>query len=381
MRGRPTVGMVGAGQLARMTYQAAISLNVDLVVLAASPDDPAVTAGARHLIGSPRNPKDLQRLAEASCNLITFDHELVPTNALQALEVSGCQLRPSASAFALAQDKLNALERISAMKGIEILVPPFSLIHAAQDLLAFAEQFGWPLVAKARQGGYDGRGVAILEEPEEAEALLAKSPGVQWIAEAFVEIETEIAVQVARSPSGQIATYEPVETLQRDGICIEVVSPARIPDALAQRARRAAGAIFEETGATGICAIEMFLDKQGNLVFNEVALRPHNSGHLTIEAAATSQFEQHLRAVLDWPLGSTNLVSPAAMVNLIAPGNTVDISQGLLRGLEVPGASFHLYAKAPRKGRKIGHVTVLDPELDQALAKARQACARFWGDQ
>jgi 5-(carboxyamino)imidazole ribonucleotide synthase len=380
MRDSPSVGMVGAGQLARMTHQAAISLNIDLVVLAASPDDPAVTAGARHVIGSPRSTKDLQRLGKASCNLITFDHELVPTKALQELEASGCQLRPSASAFALAQDKLNALERISSMKGIEILVPPFSLIHEAKDLLAFAEQFGWPVVAKARQGGYDGRGVAILEGPEEARALFEGSPGVEWIAEAFVEIETEIAVQVARSPSGQIATYEPVETLQKDGICIEVVSPARIPDALAQRARRAAGAIFEETGATGICVIEIFLDKQGNLVFNEVALRPHNSGHLTIEAAATSQFEQHLRAVLDWPLGSTELVSPAAMVNLIAPGDTVDISQGLLRSLEVPGACLHLYAKAPRKGRKIGHVTVLDPDLNEALAKARDACARFWKD-
>jgi 5-(carboxyamino)imidazole ribonucleotide synthase len=378
MRDRPTVGMVGAGQLARMTHQAAISLNVDLVVLAASNQDPAVTAGARHLIGSPRNPEDLQLLARASSNLVTFDHELIPTEALQALEASGCQLRPSASAFALAQDKLTALESISAIKGIDILVPPFSLVRSKKDLLAFAERFGWPVVAKARQGGYDGRGVVILDGPEQAEALIETNSGVEWIAEAFVEIETEIALQVARSPSGKIAVYDPVETLQKDGICIEVLAPARIPEETAIRARHAAGAIFEQAGATGICAMEMFLDRQGNLVFNEVALRPHNSGHLTIEAAATSQFEQHLRAVLDWPLGSTALVCPAAMVNLIAPGETVDLSQGLKRGLGVPGASFHLYAKAPRKGRKIGHVTVLDPDPNEAIDKARRACAFFW---
>lgn len=372
------VGMIGAGQLARMTHQAAADLGIGLEILARSGTDPAVVAGAHHLLGPPGSLEVLSTFAER-CDVITLDHEHVPTEHLRALQAAGHTLRPCAEAVGLAQDKLLARR---ALERAGFPVPPYAAAEAGDlDAVAgFAEQWGWPVVAKARHGGYDGRGVHVVEDLTTARAVLgADTPG-GWVIEAHVPIATELAVLVARNPSGYTAIYPVVETRQADGMCRELVMPAAIPDDVASAASRLAKSIADGIDATGILAVELFLTPDGALVVNELAARPHNSGHATIEATATSQFHNHLRGILDWPLGPTAMVAPAAAtVNVIGPASGRDPLQHLPAALGVPGAHVHLYAKTPRPGRKLGHVTALGTDRDDALDTAR-AAARLLTD-
>jgi 5-(carboxyamino)imidazole ribonucleotide synthase len=242
---------------------------------------------------------------------------------------------------------------------------------------AFAEANGWPIVVKAPRGGYDGRGVFTVSDLTEL-ADLAGQPGLasldRWLLEAHVAIAIELAVLVARRPSGPSVTYPVVETVQRDGICHELVMPARIDAETAARATAIAGAIAERIDASGMLAVELFLTDRGELLVNELAARPHNSGHATIDASETSQFENHLRAVLDWPLGATTSVAPAAAtVNLLGPERPVDLSRTVPLALEDPTVHVHLYGKSFSPGRKVGHVTALGDDPDTALAAARTA--------
>lgn len=376
--------MVGAGQLARMSHQAAVDLDVDLLVLAASGEDPAVAAGASFRLGSPQKLADLASIA-AEADVLTFDHELVAGDHLRALERRGFRVRPSAAALAVAQDKLHAR---TMLQHAGFPVPPFGEVRDAPDARRFAEQYGWPIVLKAPRGGYDGRGVHVVTEPSQlghffpaAERTASgRPPGASrgkevWLAEAYLRIERELAVLVARREDGASAVYPVVESHQRHGICVELVQPAPIPAALAQEATRLATDLAAGIGATGICAVELFCQPDGNLIVNECALRPHNSGHATIEACVTSQFHQHLRAVLDWPLGDTSLVVPAAaMVNLIGGEQPVDPAERLAER-DLGAASVHLYGKTTRPGRKIGHVTALGATTSEALGRAREAAA------
>lgn len=366
--------MVGAGQLARMTHQAAVDLDIELVVVAESPTDPAVLAGARHLPGGPGDREALAGAAGAA-PVVTFDHELVPGAILSELEAAGAVLRPGPGALAFAQDKLHARKELAAAG---YPVPAFAPVSGPGDVTDFAALHGWPVVLKARSGGYDGRGVAVLAGPGD----LPDPPGTdwgtpgrpEWLVEEHLGLAAELAAVVARRPSGESVAYPLVRTTQVDGICRHLVVPAGVPPGLDEAATALAVRLSGWIGAVGITAVELFVTTDGRLLVNELALRPHNSAHASIEGCVTSQFHNHLRAVLDWPLGSTDLVAPAAaMVNLITPAADVDPAANLPAALEVPGASVHLYAKTSRPGRKVGHVTALAGSTAAALATAQAA--------
>jgi len=373
------VVMVGAGQLARMTHQAAIDYGIELHVLAGSPTDPAVTAGATYTLGSADDAALLRRLA-ATADVLTFDHELVPLETLREMAAEGYVVRPRAEALALGCDKLFARGAVSGLGDVAVEVPAFVPVSTSADVRDFAERHGWPVVLKARRGGYDGRGVSVVEDAAAAERALATDgagDGPRWIVEEHLDISAEFALLIARSPSGFTATYPPIGTLQVEGICRELTIPADLPEPVVRQGTSWARSVLEGFDATGIAAAEFFVTRDGRLLLNEFALRPHNSGHITMEACATSQFHQHLRAVLDWPLGDTGIVRPGATVNLIADGTTELVGR-LPRALAVPGVHVHLYQKTPRTGRKVGHVTALADSAAEALDNARTAAGRFF---
>jgi len=372
----PVVGMVGGGQLARMTGQAAVSLGIGFRVLATSPGESAglVTAGTQ--IGDHRSIDDLTAFA-AGCDVVTFDHEHVPGKHLRALEQDGVKVRPGPDALRYAQDKRAMRERLA---GLGLACPRFATAASLDDVTGFAAGSGWPVVLKAVSGGYDGKGVWVCETADQAAEVLGH--GIELIAEEFVPFERELAVLVARSPHNQAAVYPVVQTIQRDGICREVLAPAPgLGEDLAVEAERLGLAIAAGIGVTGLLAVELFQTRDGLLV-NELAMRPHNSGHWTIEGARTSQFEQHLRAVLDLPLGSPGLAARhAVMVNILG-GDDPDLYSRLIHVMAAdPGVKVHLYGKAVRPGRKIGHVTVLgDDDVEVLRDRARRAAAYLrWG--
>jgi 5-(carboxyamino)imidazole ribonucleotide synthase len=366
--------MVGAGQLARMTQQAAIALGVELTVLAESEVDPAVLAGARFQRGTPAEIDDLRRLA-AVVDVVTFDHEQVDPEYLAELEAEGVSLAPGASAKLHAQDKLHARRSLA---GFGFPMPDFAEASTIGEFDQFAAVHGWPVVAKAPRGGYDGRGVWMLDDREQAIELLSDTPG-RFLLEAMLDIETEIAVMVARSRSGEMKVYPVVETVQREAMCREVIAPAAVSGELASEAGQMATGIARRIELVGVMAVELFVTADGLLV-NELALRPHNSGHYSIEGCVTSQFEQHLRAVLDLPLGETSLTAPSVVTVNVVGGETGDGPESRLAGaLSVPGAHVHLYGKQTRPGRKLGHVTVCGQDPDATAAAARQSASALEG--
>jgi 5-(carboxyamino)imidazole ribonucleotide synthase len=364
----PVVGIVGAGQLARMTQQPAIALGVELRVLAGAPDESAARVIVDTRIGDYRDLGDLRDFAQG-CDAITFDHEHVPTEHIRALAEAGLAVHPGADALVHAQDKAVMRERLTA---IGVPCPAWSRLSSAADVSAFAEEHGWPVVLKAVRGGYDGRGVWVCEDAAQAEEAFAS--GAELMAEAFVPFERELAVLVARSPHGQGVSYPVVETVQRDGICVEVLAPAPGLDREDAAAAQHIGLkIAHELGVTGLLAVEMFQTARG-LVVNELAMRPHNSGHWTIEGSRTSQFEQHLRAVLDLPLGSPTMTAQAVVMANLLGGDDPDLFKRYEHVLaHDPGIKLHFYGKQVRPGRKIGHVTALGSNMDEVRARARHA--------
>ncbi len=371
---RPRVGVLGAGQLARMDLPAAIALDVELVVLADSPQDAAVLAGATGIIGDHRD-LDVLRAFAAGVDVVTFEFEGVDPDHLATLEAEGVRLVPAPAAKLLAQDKL-AQRR--ALRDGGFPVPPFAHAEALADVVAFAEEHGWPVVLKVPRGGYDGRGVAVIDDADAAAAFLDGLPAGALV-EPALAIERELAVQVARTSDGATATYPVVETVQVDAMLRELLAPAPVDEALAREAEALATAIVDHIGATGLIAVELFVTPDGLLV-NELAMRPHNSGHHTIEATTTSQFEQHVRAALDLPLGATDLVAPAAVtVNVVGPADGSDPRDRRAEALAVPGAHVHLYGKGARPGRKLGHVTALGPDVATARAIAWEAASILEG--
>ena len=354
-----------------MTLPAAIALGMPVRLLAAGPDDSAAQVWPNVTVGSPDSLEALQAFA-AGCDVITFDHELVEPAHLARLEAAGHCLRPAPHALRFAQDKCYQRTRFA---DLGLPVPPHRPVREPADLTAFAAEHGWPVVAKACRGGYDGRGVWVLEDTGAAAELAGRcaGSGTALLAEPWLPIERELAVLVARRPSGDTVVYPVVETVQADGICHEVLAPAPVTPELTGAVERLALAVAGAVDATGILAVEMFV-VGGELVINELALRPHNSGHYSIEGCVTSQFENHLRAVLDWPLGSSTLRAPAAaMVNVLGGVDGGDPAANLPAALAVPGAHVHLYGKAARPGRKVGHVTALGDDLAEARARARRA--------
>ncbi|MEV4757479.1 5-(carboxyamino)imidazole ribonucleotide synthase [Micromonospora sp. NPDC049559] len=377
--GLPVVGMVGGGQLARMTHQAAIALGQSLRVLALTPEDGAALVAADVHYGDHTDLAALRTFAKG-CDVVTFDHEHVPTEYVRTLAAEGFTLYPPADALVHAQDKRVMRERLSALGAP---VPAWRPVASPDEAVEFGERVGWPLVLKAARGGYDGRGVWVVDDPEQAreQARVLIEGGTQVIAEERVRLRRELAVQVARSPFGQVAAYPVVETVQRDGICVEVLAPAPgLSEELALAAQQLAIDIATALGVVGLLAVELFEvgtgPADGRLIVNELAMRPHNSGHWSIEGARTSQFEQHLRAVLDYPMGDTALTAPAvAMANVLGGaegGMSIDERLHHLFAAD-PGAKVHLYGKQVRPGRKIGHVTVLGDDMDEVRARAVRA--------
>jgi 5-(carboxyamino)imidazole ribonucleotide synthase len=380
--GLPVVGMVGGGQLARMTHQAAIALGQSLRVLAASADDGAALVAADTVLGQHTDLDTLIGFAKG-CDVVTFDHEHVPREHVRTLAAQGVVIYPGADALAHAQNKRVMRERLGEL-GVPI--PAWRPVADVAQVAAFMAgrpavartMAGRPAVAKAITGGYDGRGVWLLDRPEEAAPLFVE--GIELIVEERVPLRRELAALVARSPWGQAAAYPVVETVQRDGICVEVLAPAPDLDPdVAAGAQQLAIRIATELDVVGLLAVELFERTDGELLVNELAMRPHNSGHWTIEGARTSQFEQHLRAVLDYPLGTTSMTAPVVVMANVLGGQTGGISlDERLHHLFAadPGARVHLYGKLPRPGRKIGHVTVLGDDLAQVRGRA-QAAARW----
>jgi 5-(carboxyamino)imidazole ribonucleotide synthase len=385
--GLPIVGMVGAGQLARMTHQAAVALGQSLRVLATGPDEPAALVASDVVLGQHDDLAALRRFV-VGCDVLTFDHEHVPTEHLRALVAEGVRVYPGPDALRHAQDKLVMRQ---ALAGLGVPVPPFREVTRPQDAVLFGAEHGWPCVLKAARGGYDGRGLWMLTAPTSARRVVAEllAAGTPLLVEQCVSMRRELAVLVARSPFGQGAAWPMVQTVQREGICVEVLAPApRLDTELAHAGQQLALHVAGELGVVGVLAVELFEMPGGQLLVNELAMRPHNSGHWTIEGAVTSQFEQHLRAVLDYPLGSTAPRAPACvMANVLGAGTPpmMGMDERLHHLMaRYPQAKVHLYAKSEWPGRKIGHVTVLGSQLasvrEVAGASAAFLATGTWPD-
>lgn len=370
--------MIGGGQLARMSQQAALALGVGLRILAADPSESAARAGSDVRWGRHDDPEAVADFARG-CDVVTFDHEHVPGPILDALVRSGLHVRPGPAALAHAQDKVHMRAAISAAG---VPGPAWSVVETVAEVADFATQHEWPVVLKVSRGGYDGRGVWVVADEAAAAAVLDTplAPAVQWLVEQHVPFTRELAAQVARSPSGQAAVYPVVRTVQTNGICTEVVAPCPgLSDDHALAAQQVALRIADELDVVGMLAVELF-DTAGGVLVNELAMRPHNSGHWSIDGAVTSQFENHLRAVLDLPLGS-----PAArarhtvMVNVLG-GQHPDMYRAYRHVMaRDPALKVHLYGKDVRPGRKIGHVTAYGDDLDSLLERAHHAADYLTG--
>ena len=364
------VGIAGAGQLARMTCLAAWPLGLRVAVLGRT-DEPSAPMAAGVVEGDWRDADAVAALGAVS-GVVTLENEFVDAAALAAVESAGTPVRPGASSLAVVQDK--ALQK-ELIRDAGLPLPPFLILRDASEIAAAGRDLGWPLMLKSRRLGYDGYGNATCRTPAEAATALERlDRGEGVLAEAFIDFERELAVMVARTPSGAETAYPVVETVQANHVCHEVVAPAPIKADLLRQAERTARAAAQAAGGLGVTGVEMFLVPGGEVLFNELAPRPHNSGHYTIEACETSQFENHLRGVLDMALGEVGMRAPAAaMVNLLGT-RTGPADPAIAGALAVPGVHLHLYDKAEvRPGRKMGHVTALGPDPETALATARRA--------
>jgi len=370
--------MIGGGQLARMSAEAATALGIGFRVLAQSPTDPAAQVVRDVHFGSHDDIDALLAFAEG-CEVVTFDHEHVPPAYLEQLEALGVAVRPGPAALFHAQDKIHMRQSLT---DIGVPCPRWRVVSSLDHVIEFAAQVSWPVVLKTSRGGYDGRGVWVIKSAEQAAEVLAipLAAGAQWLAEEHIDFIQELAAQVARSPHGQAVAYPVARTTQINGICAEVVVPC--PGLSADRAVQAqeiALRIARDLNVTGMLTVELF-DTGEEIYVNELAMRPHNSGHWSIDGAVTSQFENHLRAVLDLPLGDPRAVAPySVMVNILG-GDADDLYSAYRHVLaRDPGLKVHLYGKDVRPGRKLGHVTVIGDNYEQLLARGRHAADYFAG--
>ena len=374
----PRVGMVGGGQLARMSAAPAAALGIDFRVLATTRDDSAAQVVSDVALGSHDDERAVLDFA-SGCDVVTFDHEHVPPAILEKLEARGVAVRPGPHALINAQDK--AVMR-RTLEGAGAPVPRWRVVESVGEADEFAREVGYPFILKTTRGGYDGKGVWRIVDAGDLSTVMSSAlpSGAKWLAEEAVPFVQELSAQIARSPSGQTVAYPVVRTVQTNGICSEVIAPAPdLSDDRAVQAQRIALDIAGALNVTGMLAVEMF-DTGDALFVNELAMRPHNSGHWSIEGAVTSQFENHLRAVLDLPLGSPRLVAPhAVMVNILG-GDVGDLYSAYRHVFaRDPGLKVHLYGKEVKLGRKVGHVTAVGDDVEQLLSRARHAANYFMG--
>ncbi|MEJ7706661.1 MAG: 5-(carboxyamino)imidazole ribonucleotide synthase [Nocardioidaceae bacterium] len=376
----PVVGVVGAGQLARMMQQAAIGLGVPLRLLAEAADSSAAQVIPDTQVGDYTDLDTLRGWAQG-CAVITFDHEHVPTSHLEDLAGAGIACRPGHTALVHAQDKAVMRRRLT---DLGVPSPRHASVENLSDVEVFATEVGgWPVVLKTTRGGYDGKGVWVVTSPDEAAAVFATAPAELGIlAEERVDFVRELSAVVARAPSGQQAAYPVVESVQINGVCTEVIAPApHLDGELALQAQSAAMRIAAEIGVTGVLAVELFETRDGRILVNELAMRPHNTGHWTIDGAVTSQFENHLRAVLDLPLGAPSARARwTVMVNIFG-GAAPTLFDGYPHvQARDPHVRVHLYGKTVKPGRKVGHVTAYGDDLAAVRERASHAAHWFEGN-
>lgn len=366
-----------------MMQQAAIPLGIDVRLLAEAPDVSAAQVIPDHIVGDYRDLDTLLEIVDGA-NVLTFDHEHVPTRHLDIL-AERVHVHPGSGALRFAQDKAEMRHK---MAELDVACPAFAVADGPEDLIAFGERQGWPIIAKTSRGGYDGKGVWKLAGPDEAgipfDGLAETSAGerVRIVAEEFIDFARELSAIVVRSASGQVVAYPISETVQADGICVETVTPAPglDPDA-ASGLQEMAIRIATELAVVGVLAVELMEARDGRIVVNELAMRPHNTGHWTIDGALTSQFENHLRAVLDLPLGAPSMRADVVVMTNVLGGDEEDLTGALqhvfARDREV---RVHLYGKEVKPGRKVGHVTCLGNDVDDVRRRSRHAANYLMGD-
>ncbi len=367
------LGIIGGGQLARMTAIAALPLGCEVVVLEKNPHSPAARLSPDSIVGDWSDAATLMKFAER-CDVITLENEFVDATALEVLERAGHKVFPSAACIAVTQDKFT---QKTALQNAGLAVPKFCAVKSTDEISTAAKSFGWPLLLKTRRNGYDGKGnFTLRSEADIAAGWTALGGGrSDLLVEEFFPFVKELAVIVTRGRNGETVVYPVVETIQRHHVCHVVKAPADVSVEIASRARELAVRAVEAVGGVGSFGVEMFLSANGEIAINELAPRVHNSGHYTIEACDCSQFENHVRAVLGWPLGNPLLLAPTAvMVNLLGVEKTSGQPRGLENALRLTGARVHIYGKLMSgPGRKMGHITVLENSLEEAQAIAERA--------
>jgi 5-(carboxyamino)imidazole ribonucleotide synthase len=373
------IGIVGGGQLAKMTALPAMELGCEIVILEKTENTPSSSLAADILYGDWDDPANLLNLAN-KVDLVSLENEFVDANSLKVLEQAGHRLYPSSATIGLVQDKLIQKQ---ALSDAGIAVTPYAAVSSREEINQQADQLGWPLVLKVRRNGYDGKGNATLDSAADIDAAWAKLDGDNrdLYVEGFCNFSAELAVMVTRGADGEMVNYPVVESVQKDHICHIVRAPARIDDELANQAIELARKAVRTIDGVGTIGVEMFLTEDNRIILNEMAPRVHNSGHYTIEACECSQFENHVRAILGLPLGSTKMIAPAAvMINMLGEEQGTGYPVGIDEALKVKGAHVHVYGKTTTNiGRKMGHITALGLNISEAEQTAQQAasCIRF----
>jgi len=368
-----TIGIIGGGQLARMTAIAAYRLGIQIAILDPDSNSPALQIVHKNVIGSLNDVNKLEEITKIS-DVITLENEFVDAPLLDHLESLGAKVFPTSKTVGLIQDKLTQKRSIDS-SGIQ--VPNFKDVSTPEDILVAGEKYGWPLILKVRRNAYDGRGNDFIKGPEEVSRAWNNLGGDKrkLMIESFIKFKKELAAMVVRNTIGETAIYPVVETIQKNHVCHIVKAPADINPKAADNASRIAKMAIEAIDGIGVFGVEMFLVENDQIMINEIAPRPHNSGHYTIEACITSQYENHLRAILGYSIGSTMMLQPAAvMVNLLGNREGVSNVSGVSDALRIPGVHVHIYCKKlTRKNRKMGHVTIVGETVEESLDKALKA--------
>jgi 5-(carboxyamino)imidazole ribonucleotide synthase len=373
----PLIGIIGGGQLARMQAQAASRLGCQVRTIEKTENCPAASVVHDHQVGDWNDPATLIAWAKG-CDLITLENEFVEADSLEKLEEAGFPVIPTSATMATVQDKLTQKQRL---KDRGLPVPTFHSVSSKEDILAWGNELGWPLVLKKRKQGYDGKGNATIRDSDsitEAWETLGNGNFPLYV-EAFCPFVKELAVMVVRSVSGSHVEYPVVETIQKDHICHVVTAPSSIDSALRTKASDLARQAIEAVDGLGCFGVEMFLTSEEDILINELAPRVHNSGHYTIEACRCSQFENHIRSILGWPLGDTSLVKRAAvMINLLGACDGPSLPGGIKEALQNPDAHLHIYGKSEsRKGRKMGHLTLIGENLEETTQTAKRLASNL----